>query len=468
MSGNDEKMTDALKKLLPLAVVVAGRGVPPGNGVEVILFVDRALTVLGAMDLTFGEFCQLMPESAEPPRLAQLRKMREEAAKAAEPEAKVEAVKQENLPAAVYAPPKPTDGVNTLNSRVATSSVPQYIDPITGQHEAAEYQRLRLITQHLLELVLAHHLHLIRACVSGDIAKMVGALRGLCCSTGEIPRLKILVEAFHLCSAPRTTWPQLSATLSRLNIAITTDVDDPMHVGPGVLAAIAKASLAKYPEFETEMTLMGKMQGETVTIPVIIHNVSLAYASKAGGAQGMMADFAPAHTSPGPADEATAPAAGPTASDVIQAFAAKSANICFNWRDKGICRYGDACRFPHIGLGKSGREPPPTDGCYECGGPHTFSACPKVKGRQSRQKENQAGLQAKLDRPARRAGYQLGLEAKVTRQTEELKALRAKMAKPEPTAQPQAATALVARLDPFDVYGPDCELATVFAPAMGE
>ena len=77
-------------------------------------------------------------------------------------------------------------------------------------------------------------------------------------------------------------------------------------------------------------------------------------------------------------------------------------NPCFNMRDYGKCRYGDECRFSHVGTGapkkaaKTGGDVPATrtqrKGCFECGGPHSISECKIFEDR----KENEATLKAEL------------------------------------------------------------------------
>ena len=182
----------------------------------------------------------------------------------------------------------------------------------------------------------------------------------------------------------------------------------------------------------------------TLTLQRIKHDLTAAHSRSQ---QGRSATARALYAGPTPTATATATAAKPTAQDTV----------CFHFRDKGTCKWGDRCRYSHGSTSTPGKSSQLTGSCVVCASPaHGINQCPvhqkkKKQAASTKQKEATAML------------------AKLSEEVAEMRALTAKPAPtPPPTSTPpdiEAAQAEIQRLraqlshhpptfNPYYAYGP--------------
>jgi hypothetical protein len=453
------------------SVIVADKHTPPQNGKACIEGLERALHGLGLYDFTVTEFCQ--PSAAQhSSRTALLIIKRAKEAKeqaillaATTPSVKSEEVKAGasmdapsdketsdilasmtvSAPTAAYAPRDLASTTNSLDNYTTISTI-RYMDPLTEDVESQALCGQRALAQALIEKAfLTHHSHVVVSCAHGDIAASWALARALCVGDALANRMDALTDMVALVRSPPTTWPELSHAMTQLEFrfARNAPADPLLHVGAGLLPQFVMRALqhANFDYLRVDIALLHKVSG-SVTVSRIQHDLSaahsVAHSVPRSGVSGR-ALYAPSAPSP----PAPAPATSSSSAD----------QVCFNFRDKGKCRYGDECRFKHVTT--SGATPRGVTGvCVVCSSAsHGITHCPVHKLRQQEK---------------RKAGSERAEKAKlaVAKLNEEVVSLRAMMAA-APVPAPAAPVADPAQVEirrlqaqlaafnsPFYSYGP--------------
>jgi hypothetical protein len=185
------------------------------------------------------------------------------------------------------------------------------------------------------------------------------------------------------------------------------------HVGMGLLPQFVLRALQKasFDYLRVDIALLHKVPGK-ITTAHIQHDMAAAHsqATSAHSPPAGRAFYAPYPDAPWSGGPSTAPPPAP----VHPAAPSPSVQVCFNFRDKGKCRYGDSCKFQHPAPAKQGS----TGVCVVCSSPqHGINQCPVHKQRQ-------------LDK--RKAGSARAEKANLamTQLTDEVAALRALVKEP--------------------------------------
>jgi hypothetical protein len=338
---------------------------------------------------------------------------------------------------------------NSLADYSATSTV-RYLDPLTDKLESQSLVSQRSVAQRLLEKVfMPHHSHVIVSCRHGNISAIWALARALCVGDATSSKLDAVTTMVNMVRTPPQSWPALSHMATQLQNRFNRDASagDRLLVGPGLLPEFVMRALqsSNFDYLRVDVALLHKVAGD-ITLAQIQQDMSAAHSlsvSRPGG-RAMQAQAVEAPAGP-PVPPATA-------------FVADGAPICFNWRDRGTCRYGGDCRFQHIGPGKPKDAPKAKDAqltgvCAACSSPsHGISQCPvrAKKRKEGSEKANKARAEGK---------------AEMAKLTEDMATMRALLAKP--TAPPAVAPVdhavenqqLKAQLasyanNPYFAYGP--------------
>jgi hypothetical protein len=426
-------------------ILVADRHSPPNNGKAAFERVERSLSALGLFDFTASEFCQ-PSDVQDTTRVAQLRAKQAKDAAAAlsasssssgndgsSPSPKVE-VKydgngQELDPEtheilshmAAYAPRSMVSTTNAL-SNFSSMAVVRYHDPITELPETQALAGQRAVAQSLLERVfMPHHAHVIVSCKQGDIAAIWSLARQLCVGDATAARLDTITSMVQMVRSPPPSWPELSHLITQIQMQLTREQPQGggMELGWRLLPEFIMRALqsTNYDHLRVEIALLHKISS-AVTTERIQQDMTAAHAlsvSRPPPARALVSQHLPAPT------HAPTPEQPP-----------RTKKPCFNIRDHGTCKYGDACRYDHGAAAPSG--PPQLSGvCAACSSPsHGINQCPVHKASQLvRRKAGTARAeQASLASKAQSAEV-AKLSADVTR-------LSALLSKARPAAAPAA------------------------------
>ena len=399
-------------------IIVADRHTPPHNGKEVIEKLEHALNGLALYDFTAKEFCQ--PSSTQDTsRIAKLRVKQAlqaaneaAAAKAAQDHIKSEldnddannteeqktvraelartlhldSVTSEILasmkarapkaPVAAYAPRDLSSTTNSLDNYTSVSTV-LYMDPLTDAQEVQSLASQRSIAMRLLEKVfLTNHAHVIVSCKYGDIAAIWSLARALCIGDAENLRLDTITSMVQMVRSPPSTWPELSHLVTQIQLRLTRDVPvrKSFEVGDGLLPAFTMRALqsSNFEHLRVDITLLHKVAGD-ITVSRILTDMNAAHSLSLTRPNGR-ALLGNAQT---PNPPASVPPPRRTTSS------ATGLQMCFNFRDKGTCRFGDKCRYDHGGGAGRTKDSPQLDGvCASCSSrSHGLSQCPTHKQR---------------------------------------------------------------------------------------
>jgi hypothetical protein len=469
-------------------VVIADRHTPPHNGKEALERVEHALNGLGLYDFTAAEFCQ-PAATQDTSRVAQLRAKQAKqaldasnalaAAASAHPapstpgrSVKVEgkvgvsadvqldeesttilstmvahpAPPPSSSASAHYAPPTMTSTTNSLADYSATSTV-RYLDPLTDKLESQALVGQRSLAQRLLEKVfMPHHSHVVVSCRHGDISGIWALARALCVGDATSSKLDAITAMVNMVRVPPQSWPALSHMATQLQLSLHRDStgDNRLLVGLGLLPEFVMRALQS-PNFDylrVDVALLHKVAGH-ITIERIQHDMSAAHSlvmSRPGG-RALHAQAPPAPVPDPPPD-------------VASALAASGVPVCFQFRDKGSCRFGDKCRYTHGNSGPAkgsgtAKDPSLTGVCASCSSPsHGINQCPVrlQRRKEGNEKANKARAEGK---------------AQMAKLTEDMATMRAMMAKPAAPSAPDPAVEiqqlkaqLAASFNPYFAYGP--------------
>jgi hypothetical protein len=280
---------------------------------------------------------------------------------------------------AAYAPRDLASTTNSLDNYSSVSTV-LYVDPLTDAQETQSFASQRAVAFRLLERVfLPNQAHVVVSCKYGDIAAIWSLARALCVGDADKLRLDAIVSMVNMVRSPPKSWPELSQMLTQIQLRLTRDVPATrsFEVGAGLLPAFALRALqsSNYDYLRVDIALLHKVVG-AITTSRIQQDMTAAHSqaiSRPSGRALMGSARPPAHSPPADPSRHAGP---PSRQETLQA--------CFNFRDRGTCRFGDKCRFDHGGgAGKVGKDRPQLTGvCAACSSPaHGMNQCPVHKQR---------------------------------------------------------------------------------------
>lgn len=352
-----------------LTIVVADVSTPPANSEEVLAFCEMLGEHFGRPELFYKEFNQ--PRLDSEPEAVRL--LREAMKSKVKPEPASEAKDPDvEITGSTYGPAPIAPLSNSLTSGPTVRGFPAYTYPdvkdgqVAKRAETGAERKARARLWTALCKVLAHHKQLITAQRQGDIAGLVGAVRGLCLGNEEVTLANHISKMCELAKTPSKDIPTLLAEISRLDAALSGVTDSGWKLGEKILPCFALMMFDHFEEIKTDVGLLRKLQGETLAVQRVISDLGKAHSLLPETAVGMYAG------SRAGTDGRNRARGGATGTP-----------ICFDFHDTGKCRRGDRCRYTHVD-GEHRSRARGSDSCYECGASdHGINACPKRKARQA-------------------------------------------------------------------------------------
>ena len=414
------------ERAIKATLVVADSETPPGNREAVLKSVEAMILHFNCEDLLVPGFNVLAKDQGTipNPRLEKLRQLeaakKTRAAKTSGMSTRSTTVKEEQTSVELTAEEKinntvteeqsgdeEADGVILMGSRQGTmfygpatedptsastnAKFGVFLDPIASfsgipQVEQQDARIRRMLVWGCFQHILANH-PLVLGSVQppGDICQINARLKTLCLgqplvqamdAVNKMVSLPLLHDARAIIELAQQVEQDLRTA------SLNTELD--IRVGADLLPGYMLAGLSTIPSLSVNVQLLRELRGRRLTVELIAQSIltALAHNPSSASSQGSTALLA------------TGGHGGP-----------KSA--CFNWRDFGECKYGDACRYSHEGprgdssqgagygrakghgrgrgrgqgRGKGNAQRGTStagDKCYECGSDkHGFQDCPE-------------------------------------------------------------------------------------------
>ena len=187
--------------------------------------------------------------------------------------------------------------------------------------------------------------------VHGNIAATVRVVFALIFGSSEQSVMAALSALTLLKKPPSMLWDEFAAEVTRLRQALSEVQDERLKVGARVIPLFVLQALDADPRLSVELAFLRRL-GPDVTVDRIMSDVQIKML------------------------QLGAPVAGNVAA------VTQRAKVCYNYRDKGACKFGDNCRFEHAGAGGGKSKRQPKGVCYECGSSkHGIQSCPVFKSR---------------------------------------------------------------------------------------
>jgi hypothetical protein len=329
------------------------------------------------------------------------------------------------------------DGIDLPLSQVGQSigsssagATVYYRDPLenTDVCESGNERAIRVTGWTWYVDALRNHAGIVNAVRPYDIHALVKMVKVSCIGEDSVRVLNNIRDMVKLSKLPGQPFAPFCSEVTRLMAEMGRVTDDRYKIGPGVLPAFVLRAIEDDEAYQVDVAFL-RRQG--ANLDKIIHDLS----QKAVTVESGVAKVTGLQVSLGKgAGYGSGVSKGP----------------CYNWRDNGACKFGEACRFSHAGASsvvpKASSTAPAASraACLECGSNrHGYRDCDRRKMRQKDQKEAVEGLRA------------------------ELKALKAELVevRAAPAASPRGGN--LADLDPFAVHDVDAELATIWAGRDG-
>ena len=257
---------------------------------------------------------------------------------------------------------------HTVGEGDASSNVVHFQDPLEEGDvpESAGDRSKRMIAWTWYCDSLKHHPEVVAVVTCGDIANLVMMVMSKCVGEESVKIITNIFDMTSLKKKPGEPWSVMCAELVRLHSEMS-QVEDPRYmIGPGVLPAFALRGLDFDDAYKVNVELLRR--DKEVTVERIVQDISVkAVAVEAANTvtssvaiKGLTAS---AHVGKDKGDGRGAGKGG------------GGRGVCFLWRDKGTCRFGEDCRYSHA--------PSTRDACHECGSKdHGVHRCPRKKARE--------------------------------------------------------------------------------------
>jgi len=226
--------------------------------------------------------------------------------------------------------------------------------------EGAEEQAKRWALWTVLVSSLPHHEHLVKSGVEGDIHGLLERVGNVAEGRDE-RQVKSLVRKL-VSLKMGGSWDEFSLGVIKIrqDMGAIGRREPSLGMGEGLFVSFVVDAIQQDPAYKTTIELLRKE--------------AKAYGHPFGYKELMEACTATANTlRVGPGIKANVAAAGAGAGAAGKG--AHGSKLCWNWRDRGSCRFGDKCKFLH----EEGGAGPKRGKCPNCGGGHGLQDCPTAK-----------------------------------------------------------------------------------------
>jgi hypothetical protein len=269
--------------------------------------------------------------------------------------------------------------------------MPTFSDPTKGERfEVPEDKNERMMRARVwarIEKALPHHHHIIMTVVQagdkGNVHALLGALEDEAWQVHEASLCDDLAAVINFRKVGRT-YASFKEQVLQLHANFNNIRDPEFALGPGWLPAFVLRAFQEDESYREQITAaLERARSGPLTLPLLLDilaggakrdeaRLKRAKQPKSDGVKGFVTQTKPRKKNP--------PSASQQQSTTTQSHTSTK-RVCYQFRETGTCKYGQACRFSHgdaeatygvdLPQGQRGQ-------CYYCRSPdHGVNACPK-------------------------------------------------------------------------------------------